>query len=573
MATGNDRKRIVLNVSRQHSTGQSSEICSNNHLTTEGNPNSMNIDISRCLKLPTLPTIAIEVLRLFDDPDASIDQITDVIRKDPAITSPLLKAANSSQYGGRGSTSDVKRAAIMLGRNSVAPLVLSFSLANQSTSDGEHGNYFRQFWLRSFVQATASELLGSYFGSPVLKAESYTISLLSGAGKLAMLRAESERYIPLLEKAEKGGLSLTDLELEEFGLTHHKMSSVMLGQIGLPHRCISAIASLDHSSRGLAIEDEIELRLIKITRTANCVASLLCDGRHAVSIVELEDALEELQLPTDIDSQDLLSMIQDRIEATAHLFDIDSSKIPPVTDILQDALEQLSQISVLASQPNSAEQVPDALLQENGRLKKRVDDLLRASRVDVLTNVFNRGYLLSQLPERAAVHRIRKQPLGIGVVDIDHFKKVNDTHGHQAGDHVLKQVAACLQKCIRDVDFLARYGGEEFVVILENVDTRILQIVGERMRSAVEALRVEFADKVIPVTISIGFCESLVTDDEQSHCDRMFAAADAAMYEAKNSGRNQFRIFGTNMLDKDSLPASACSQPRMTRTRESLSMT
>ena len=524
----------------------------------------MTINISRCLKIPTLPTVAIEVLRLFDDPNSSVDQIASVIRKDPAISSRLLKAANSSHYGNRDAITDVKRATTMLGRNSVAPLVLSFSLANQSSESSEHIPYFRQFWLRSFVQATAAEILGSYFSNPELKSECYTTSLLAGVGKLAILRAESQRYIPLLNRSEAEGIALTTLEQEEFGLTHHKMSSVMLGQIGLPSRCVAAILSLDRNASDRRPGDENEIRLMNITRTANSIASLLCDQTPAVSIIELEETLDDLQLPIEMTSEDLLCMIQDRVDATAELFEIDSHKIPPVSEILQDALEQLSRISLLASESEKAEEVPDTLLEENGRLKRRVADLLRASRVDLLTGAFNRAYLISQMSERAALHRVRGQSMGLAVVDIDHFKQINDTHGHQAGDQVLKLVVASLQQCIRDVDMLARYGGEEFVIVLNDVNQQILNIVGERLRRTISSLPIRIDGQAIPVTISIGLCQSMVNQDEQTFCERLFATADAAMYRAKHSGRNQFCIesFGgqstSNANESCNLVSAAC---------------
>ncbi|MCA9033793.1 MAG: GGDEF domain-containing protein [Planctomycetaceae bacterium] len=516
----------------------------------------MTIDLSRCLKLPTLPTIAIEVLRLFDDPDSSIDQIASVIRKDPAISTRLLKAANSSQYGNMGDVSDVKRATTLLGRNSVAPLVLSFSLARQSIEPGEHASYFKQFWLRSFVQATASEMLGSYFGSPKLKSECYTTSLLSGVGKLAMLRAEPARYVPLLDKAADEGVPLTALELAEFGLTHHKMSSVMLGQIGLPVRCVSAILAIDQTPDSPEPADS-DSRLVKITRTANAIASLLCDKSQGVSIVELEECLDDLALPVEMTSEDLLQMIQDRIEATADLFEVDPRKVPPVADILQEALDQLSRISSMATEPEANEKVPDQLLEENGMLKRRVADLLRASRIDVLTGVYNRGYLVAQMKERAAVHRLRGHSFGMGVVDIDHFKKINDTYGHQAGDQVLKLVAEALQHCLRDVDLLGRYGGEEFVVLLDNVSPHVINLIGERMRKTVEQLPVHIGTATIPVTISVGLCEATVNEDPAEFTERLFAAADAAMYDAKRSGRNRFCVAefddGLALSSKDEL--------------------
>ncbi|MCA9063966.1 MAG: HDOD domain-containing protein, partial [Planctomycetaceae bacterium] len=393
----------------------------------------MSLSIEKFLRLPTLPTVAVEVIRLFDDPNSSMDQVTAVIRNDPAIAAKILKTANSAQYGGRGTVSDLKRAITLLGRNAVTPLVLSFSLCQQSVSSHENAVHFKQFWLRSFVQATAAEVIAAMFGSPALKGECYTTNLLAGVGKLAFLRAEPEKYQQILKRSCEEEVSLIALESEILGLNHFKLSSVLLGQIGLPARCVSAILSLAPNGRNAPTGSDQEQRLVLITRAANSVASLLCDFDQGVSIITLEETLEELNLPTEVSSEELLSLVQDRIDATAEMFDINPRNFPPATEILQDALDQLSRFSVVATQNPTASDIPSELLQENGRLKRRVADLLRLSSTDALTGAFNRGYFLQILAERTALHRVRREMLGLAVIDLDHFKRVNDTYGHQAG--------------------------------------------------------------------------------------------------------------------------------------------
>ena len=122
--------------------------------------------------------------------------------------------------------------------------------------------------------------------------------------------------------------------------------------------------------------------------------------------------------------------------------------------------------------------------------------------------------------------------------DIDHFKKINDTHGHLAGDAVLAAVARVMTETIRAEDVLARYGGEEFAVICREIDLEGARILGERLRVAVEEERFEHDGKVIPVTVSIGAAVESKVDDAQA----FIAAADAAMYDAKRSGRNRVCI-------------------------------
>jgi diguanylate cyclase (GGDEF)-like protein len=206
--------------------------------------------------------------------------------------------------------------------------------------------------------------------------------------------------------------------------------------------------------------------------------------------------------------------------------------------LLQDALEQLSRFAVMAEEPAQNPAVPAELFEENGRLKRRVADLLQVSRMDALTGICNRAWFLQQFVERAALHRVRNQSIGMAVVDIDHFKKVNDTYGHQAGDLALKVVADTLKLALRDDDLVGRYGGEEFVIQLEDANPEGLQIVGERLRSKIENAVVVFDGKRIPITASIGLVHGPVVGTEQEFAESLFAFADAAMYRAKKSGRN-----------------------------------
>ena len=121
------------------------------------------------------------------------------------------------------------------------------------------------------------------------------------------------------------------------------------------------------------------------------------------------------------------------------------------------------------------------------------------------------------------------------MADIDHFKKINDRHGHQAGDRVLAEVAQCLRKSVRDVDIGGRYGGEEFVVLLPETLPPQALLVAERVRHAVSDLKITSESERILVTISLG----LAGDQSPESLSALIKTADAALYRAKESGRNR----------------------------------
>jgi diguanylate cyclase (GGDEF)-like protein len=208
---------------------------------------------------------------------------------------------------------------------------------------------------------------------------------------------------------------------------------------------------------------------------------------------------------------------------------------------MAEAMEQLSRLANSASTGTATEKVRGELMDENGQLKRRIQDLVLRSSVDAMTGCFNRGHFDEQLIERAAVARAGRKPLGVLFLDADHFKKINDTYGHAAGDAVLKRLGSLLTQTIRGNDIVARYGGEEFVVLLAEPCLVALQSLSERLRAAVEKERIAIDGGAIRVTVSIG--GALANGPHQENCaERLLALADAALYSAKNAGRNRVEI-------------------------------
>jgi two-component system cell cycle response regulator len=154
---------------------------------------------------------------------------------------------------------------------------------------------------------------------------------------------------------------------------------------------------------------------------------------------------------------------------------------------------------------------------------------------DGLTSTFNRRYFIDRLNAELRFANRHDKSVGLLFIDIDHFKKINDGHGHQAGDHVLAGVARAMTATIRAEDVLARYGGEEFAVICREIEADGVRALGERLRTAIEGRPFVHDGKQISVTVSIGAAVGRGVQEGQA----LIAAADAAMYEAKLNGRNR----------------------------------
>ncbi|GAA6133305.1 AAA family ATPase [Oceaniserpentilla sp. 4NH20-0058] len=167
-------------------------------------------------------------------------------------------------------------------------------------------------------------------------------------------------------------------------------------------------------------------------------------------------------------------------------------------------------------------------------------ELSRKASFDGLTGLFNHEYFQNSLKQEFAASRRAKNNLGLLLIDIDHFKKFNDTWGHQIGDLVLREVSKVIKDCSRSSDLVARYGGEEMVVVLPNTNRSGAMEIAERIRSSIANHSVAHNGEELKVTISLGV--ALITPDVQDK-DELIRQADAALYRAKHNGRNQVQIW------------------------------
>ena len=207
---------------------------------------------------------------------------------------------------------------------------------------------------------------------------------------------------------------------------------------------------------------------------------------------------------TDIDFEipsDVLDEIQNNIQNIIKSFDIPDANKKDVINKINFMYTQTKQLSV----------------------------------TDPLTRLFNRRHFESEFEREYKRTKRYKDDLSLAIIDIDFFKKINDTYGHSCGDYVLKEVAYVMNQNFRQTDEIFRYGGEEFVVLLTETPAQTACVPLERLRKKIENYIFRFDNQDIKVTISIGVSSN--TDFEKAW--EMFDDADRALYEAKNSGRNK----------------------------------
>lgn len=167
------------------------------------------------------------------------------------------------------------------------------------------------------------------------------------------------------------------------------------------------------------------------------------------------------------------------------------------------------------------------------------DEIYRLTTVDGLTQIFNRRFFEETLDREAARCRRYGRALSLVMMDIDRFKQINDTFGHLAGDHVLRQLASSVKTKIRREDIFARFGGEEFALLLPEINEANACRFAEKIRRLVQAQKFEFDDQPIPVTLSLGVA---TLSAELGEAPELLRVADEKLYEAKTSGRNRYCV-------------------------------
>ncbi len=193
---------------------------------------------------------------------------------------------------------------------------------------------------------------------------------------------------------------------------------------------------------------------------------------------------------------------------------------------------QVNHVGILIYDVTDAAMGRKALEKANGQLEK-------LSRTDALTGLFNRGFWESQMLHEFNRFARTQSPSTLIMVDIDHFKRINDTYGHPAGDEVIRQLSACLQAVTRNTDIVGRYGGEEFALLLVDTKASHANILVNRLRDAVDSLAIPHLDESITFTLSMGMVE--ISNLFQTY-EQWIQLADQALYQSKQNGRNRVTV-------------------------------
>ena len=612
-------------------------------------------------KLPTPSSIALKIMSLSTSKTTSLNDLADIIEKDPALSGELLKYANSALFAGTDPVISIRKAVVRLGTDIVMGLALGFSLLSKNREGRcEHFDY-GDFWSGSLAMAVAAEGLAE-LRNEFKPDELFVCGLLSRIGRLALASLYPGQYSEILA-AKPSESDLLLQEKREFGITHREVSLELFKEWGLPKGYIEILALLQNQADKAPTVPQGLLHLLQLSRLIAMICML------ELPLEEKIDAAEKLAEKYALSSEEfntVFDRIVSRWQEWSILFQLPAQECSSYarirsmgsTDLGESTEERKDTFCILAidddpltlhslksllaasdtiiltaengedglrlalqHQPNlvitdwympdmngiqlctllrrtestrhlyiimlTSNESDEALVQafdagaddyivkpftpkvlearvRGGRRLIRYQGKMSRDRAmiqdyaDKLTAVNKKFYtmamtdMLTGLPNRrCAMERLQEmvsesQRYGNTVccimIDIDHFKQINDTYGHDCGDTVLQEIAVIFKRNSRTSDMISRIGGEEFLVINDRNSLTDSVVFAERLRQEVAKTEIRQAGETVRITISLGVA---VMTPDISNGNSLIWMADRALYLAKKKGRNRVEIAAT----------------------------
>lgn len=477
-------------------------------------------------RLPSLPAVAAQVIDLCQDKTSTIRELGEVLQHDPALSAKVLRTINSSYYGVRHRVGDIQHAVALLGLNTVKMLALGFSLV-PAPKDGSGDTFDPSFFWRRCLFAA----IGAHAIARQVKLENadetFIGALLQDLGVMVFLQSLQSQYVPLLNQTRKEHAGLQALEAKTFDLDHTQVGQALAEKWLLPEILIAQIRYHEDPDESPDEFKPLVQAVALSSKAADCVET----GSERIASHDYFRLARRWFRLEKSDTDQLLDAAKKGTKELAKLFELDSPTPPGKTEeIMARANETLVNFSIETAH-------------KADELEERFGQLTEQMQKDPLTEVAHRKCFDVFVQEQFDLARRQSKPLSLIFTDIDHFKSFNDTHGHQAGDTVLKSVAKMLVVVAPDSALVARYGGEEFVIVLPGADLVGATTIAERLRKQVESTPVSCDDgKMLSCTTSVGVASQEGAGPFAS-CAKLIKAADKAMYKAKSDGRNRVRVF------------------------------
>lgn len=488
------------------------------------------------ITIPTLPKLAVKILDAVKDEDSSLERLATVVSSDPALVAKVLKVANSSLYGVRTRVGSIKQAIAMLGLNALKNIALSFVIVESLQGAGERQFGFELYWKRALTAAVAANLTARCLKQA--PDEAFVCGLLQDIGIIILYMARPDDYSRIFDERKITGLSIAALEKKLLGCDHQEIGAGVLERWGLPPSISEPIRYHHHDGQAPA-QYQMQTRIVQL---ADCMAAVYHGPRNAQTLQVIKTMLQDSSGIGAETAQGLLDAVAQESSEMISFFDFPGEPMKPVSRLLQEANEELSKLNLTYEYLALQYQWEKEQAMELAQALKAANEKLRSMAFrDELTGIFNQRQFLASLDHEFGRALRYQRPLALVLLDIDHFKQINDSFGHRCGDTLLRILSAALENVMRRTDLLARYGGDEFAIICPETNLQAAAVMAEQIRTMVEQLLIPLRKKPVRVTVSAGVAE-YAPGCEAKAAREIFDAADRALYRSKMHGRNRVSV-------------------------------
>ncbi len=472
-----------------------------------------------------LSALAMQIVQTALKPDCAVSDLSKLAATDPGFGMRLLSVVNSAAYALPNKVNDVPQAASLLGVDGMKNIALGLSMS-QMAPVGPDGEILLANSLR---RAVAARLIADRTGSRKQADDCFTTGLFLEMGLLA-LASDNLKAAGEIARWPAEARPVQERLVGE--IPHPRRGSDLAKEWNLSEAIVNAIKT--HHD-----EEPPDELIGKIAWAAERFAAVFEGGSPETATKNAVAAAARLRLNEKV-ATDILEQLPTLVSNAASGFRRDIGEQVSFEDLKRQADQKLVELNQnFQSMVHRLERLLAEKDELNSRLEAANKRLAQIASTDGLTGLFNHRAFQDAL--RRDLHRAKRSglPLSLILFDVDHFKRFNDTWGHQAGDAVLQAIGKLLIASVRIGDVPARYGGEEFVIILPDTGLDGAFILAERLRINISKLRIKMGENTLEVTSSFGIAE--VQGKHEHDPVELIEAADKALYVAKRNGRNQVR--------------------------------
>ncbi len=489
-------------------------------------PTFLVADLLKCPRLPTLPSVVINILKIARSDHPSVNDYANAIERDPALTLRLISLANSAFFS-RTHTKvhSCQEATARLGLDATLAAVMSFSLLQNKGVDA----HYQRIWMRSIIASLAARHLALHL-CPEMSGAVFTAALLQDIGIMALRATYPSEVHDFYNEEAFSHRHLIESEQRVFGCDHSQVGAWLAATWGVPTPLAQRICD-SHGEYNIAVPDMLCIQL------SGPIADAWLSSYPAQALVSVIREFETYQSAHAISLRHLLENIEQQLPALADMLQMAAPPLQDNESLLAEAQQLLFRQTL---QLNARLDLQQA---ELASLRHRQDKLEERSRTDTLTGLANRAWLEEQMQKRFILCQEQSRNMSVVFIDLDHFKKLNDRHGHQMGDQVLEKFGKTLQSLIREGDLAGRWGGEEFLIILPDEAANAAQVFARRIIQRLEKIPMA-NDGQNPIHVSVSIGIACLDDGGFGSAEELIDAADKSMYFIKRTGRGGMAVYG-----------------------------